>query len=77
MRFGMWAGWKAPQLPAHQFDFLLLLDDDPFGEASKHGVAPLDARELVAYLGGLPHLSVEGLMTIGPTRAGSEEARVR
>src|SRR5256885_10927506 len=39
MRFGMWAGWKAPQLPAHQFDFLLLLDDDPFGEASKHGVA--------------------------------------
>jgi pyridoxal phosphate enzyme (YggS family) len=44
----------------------VLVEVNTSGEASKHGVAPLDARELVAYLGGLPHLSVEGLMTIGP-----------
>ena len=44
----------------------VLVEVNTSGEASKHGVAPEGARELVAHVKGLPHLSLEGLMTIGP-----------
>ena len=44
----------------------VLVEVNTSGEASKHGVPPGDARGLVDYVRGLPHLSLEGLMTIGP-----------
>ena len=44
----------------------VLVEVNTSGEASKHGVAPHDARGLVDYVRALPHLSLEGLMTIGP-----------
>ena len=44
----------------------VLVEVNTSGEASKHGVRPDDARGLVDYVRGLPHLSLEGLMTIGP-----------
>jgi len=44
----------------------VLVEVNTSGEASKHGVAPEDARGLVEHVRGLPHLSLEGLMTIGP-----------
>jgi pyridoxal phosphate enzyme (YggS family) len=36
------------------------------GEASKTGVAPATARELVAYAAGLPGVALRGLMTMPP-----------
>jgi len=44
----------------------VLVEVNTSGETSKHGVSPDDARGLVDYVAGLPHLSLEGLMTIGP-----------
>ena len=44
----------------------VLVEVNTSGEASKAGVPPDDARGLVAHVKALPHLSLEGLMTIGP-----------
>jgi len=52
----------------------VLVEVNTSGEASKHGVAPGDARELVAHVKGLPHLSLEGLMTIGPVEGDPRDA---
>lgn len=45
------------------------------GEASKYGVAPEDAEDLVRAVAAAPHLSLCGLMTIGRLGASPEDAR--
>jgi len=53
----LWAG--GPPRP-------VLVQVNTSGEASKSGVEPGGLTELLDGIAGLPHLSVEGLMTIGP-----------
>jgi len=45
------------------------------GEATKFGVSPSEAAALVGRVGSLPHLNVQGLMTIGPFSSDPEESR--
>lgn len=45
------------------------------GEASKQGVTPGEARELVAEAGRRQHLRIAGLMTMAPFSADAEAAR--
>jgi len=45
------------------------------GDASKYGVAPEGARELLRRVRALDSLRLEGLMTIGPLHGGPEGAR--
>ncbi len=52
-----------------------LLEVNTSGEASKHGVSPMDAREAADKLMRLEGLAWEGLMTIGPLSGGEPEAR--
>ncbi len=44
-------------------------------EANKTGVLPEDVDELVGQFGKLPHIRVQGLMTMGPRFGDPEEAR--
>ena len=52
-----------------------LVEVNTTGEAAKHGVAPQAAAVLVQELTRLPHLTVRGLMTMGPL--GAEEKPTR
>ena len=45
------------------------------GEATKHGVAPAEALDLLRCLVETPGLSAAGLMTMGPLMGGAEGAR--
>jgi PLP dependent protein len=53
----------------------ILLQVNLAGEASKSGVAPEDAPALLEQVRCLPHLKVEGLMTMPPFFPEPEEAR--
>lgn len=44
-------------------------------ESSKTGMLPGDVEELVRHIAGLPHISVEGLMTMGPRFGDPEDSR--
>jgi pyridoxal phosphate enzyme (YggS family) len=44
----------------------VLVEVNTSGEAAKSGVAPADAPGLIVHLGQARHLSLEGLMTVGP-----------
>ena len=44
----------------------VLIEVNESGEASKSGVAPAEAAELVRAVAALPHVSVRGLMTMSP-----------
>ena len=50
----------------------VLIEVNVSGEASKSGVAPAEAAELVRAVAALPHASVRGLMTMAP--AGDAQA---
>ena len=52
-----------------------LLEVNTSGEASKHGVSPMDTPEAADKLMRLEGLAWEGLMTIGPLSGGEPEAR--
>jgi uncharacterized pyridoxal phosphate-containing UPF0001 family protein len=40
------------------------------GEPAKHGVSPQEAGAAAEAVAALPHLALEGLMTVGPLDAG-------
>ena len=44
-------------------------------EAKKSGVFPEETEDLIRQMAGLPHLSVQGLMTMGPPFGDPQEAR--
>lgn len=50
----------------------VLIEVNVSGEASKSGVAPAEAADLVRAVAALPHVSVRGLMTMAP--AGDAQA---
>ncbi len=52
-----------------------LVEVNTSGEASKFGVAPVGALDLLRAAGGLPGIELRGLMTIGPLSGGPEGAR--
>lgn len=45
------------------------------GEASKHGVAPVELEGVLEKILGLPGITIDGLMSIGPREGGLEAAR--
>jgi pyridoxal phosphate enzyme (YggS family) len=51
---------------AHGTPVRVLLQVNVAGEAQKNGCAPADAPALAAQVAALPHLALEGLMTIAP-----------
>jgi pyridoxal phosphate enzyme (YggS family) len=53
----------------------ILVQVNTSGESAKHGVPPASAGELIEFAAALPHLRLEGLMTIGPLSG--DEAAVR
>lgn len=53
----------------------VLVEVNTSGEASKAGVAPGEAVALAEYVARLPHLTLRGLMTIGPLVERAEDAR--
>ena len=53
----------------------VLLQVNVSGEASKEGVAPAEVLDMARRVVALPHLLVEGLMTIAPVTQNPEEAR--
>jgi PLP dependent protein len=53
----------------------VLLEVNVSGEASKQGADPEDASALARYVRGLPHLRLEGIMTMAPYADDPEEAR--
>src|SRR5947209_574131 len=53
----------------------VLLQVNVSGEASKEGVSPAEALEMARQIVVLPHLLVEGLMTIAPIWHNQEEIR--
>ncbi len=53
----------------------VLLEINLGGEASKSGIAPQDAKSVLAAVGEFPWLRIEGLMTIPPPTATAEAAR--
>ena len=53
----------------------VLLEVNIAGEASKAGFQPDALMRDLAILGGLPHLRIQGLMTIPPPTAQPEDAR--
>jgi pyridoxal phosphate enzyme (YggS family) len=63
-----YAGEKGVQLP-------VLLQVNVSGEASKEGMSPTDALGVARQIVALPHLKVEGLMTIAPLAQNPEDAR--
>jgi PLP dependent protein len=59
----------------HEHRFRVLLQVDLTRQAARHGVAPADAPALLATLRRLPHVHVEGLMTMAPFDPDAERAR--
>lgn len=55
--------------------FRTLVQVNVSGEASKYGVAPGDVARLVEAVRSLPHVRVEGLMTIAPLEAKPDRLR--
>jgi len=55
--------------------FPVLLQVNVSGEASKEGMSIAEAPEVARQILALPHIEVEGLMTIAPLVADPEEAR--
>ena len=53
----------------------ILIEVNTSGELAKHGVAPEAAEALVASARRLPHLQVQGLMTMAPIVSQPEQAR--
>lgn len=53
----------------------ILLEVNVAGEATKFGVRPQDAARLAERIGALPHLDLEGLMTVAPQVDHPEEVR--
>ncbi len=53
----------------------VLLQVNVAGEASKEGVSPAETLDMARQLVALPHLLVEGLMTIAPLAQNREETR--
>ncbi len=53
----------------------VLLEVNVWGEASKEGVSPTELPALAEKIIGLPHLRVQGLMTIAPYTEHPEEVR--
>jgi pyridoxal phosphate enzyme (YggS family) len=53
----------------------VLVEVNVSGEATKFGVAPEAVIRLIERVAGLPGLSLDGLMTVGPPVGGPEEAR--
>lgn len=62
------AGEQGKRLP-------ILLQVNVSGEESKEGMAPAEAPELARQIVTLPHLEVQGLMTIAPLVQNPEEVR--
>lgn len=63
-----YAGEKGVQLP-------VLLQVNVSGEASKEGMSPGGTLDVARQIAALPHLKVEGLMTIAPLAQNPEDAR--
>jgi PLP dependent protein len=55
--------------------FPVLIQVNVSGEATKHGVAPADTVTLLEATHALPHVRVEGLMTMAPYHEDPERAR--
>ena len=53
----------------------VLLQVNVSGEASKEGMPPTEALDIARQIVALPHLRVEGLMTIAPLASNPEETR--
>ena len=53
----------------------VLLQVNVSGEASKEGMSPAETPEMARQIVALPHLRVEGLMTIAPIAQNPEETR--
>lgn len=53
----------------------VLVEVNTSGEATKFGVKPEEALELIKCISGLPNIKVTGLMTIGPLVEDTEKAR--
>ena len=53
----------------------VLLEVNVAGEASKHGFAPSELEAALEQIAALPHLEVDGLMTIAPLVADAEAVR--
>jgi hypothetical protein len=53
----------------------VLVEVNVGGESAKHGVAPKNARDLVAFIRSSDHLRVEGMMTVPPWSEDPEESR--
>jgi hypothetical protein len=53
----------------------VLVEVNTSGEATKFGVRPNEAAELIRRIGAHPHLNVQGLMTIGPFSTDLEQSR--
>lgn len=58
-----------------QHVFNVLVEVNLSGEATKHGVPAEEAEALVRYAQSLPHLNVQGLMTMAPYSKDPEAAR--
>ncbi len=59
----------------HAHVFPVLVQVNVSGEASKHGVPPAALLDLVRHVDSLPHVRLEGLMTIAPYDPDPERAR--
>jgi PLP dependent protein len=59
----------------HEHVFPVLLQVNVAGEAQKYGVAPGDVAAVVRHVASLPHVRLEGLMTIAPYADDPEAAR--
>jgi len=53
----------------------VLLEVNVAGEAAKFGIAPAEAADLVAHVRSLPHVELEGLMTMAPYSDDPEASR--
>lgn len=53
----------------------VLLEVNVSGEATKHGFTPAELEEATRVIRAMPHLRVEGLMTMAPFVANPEETR--
>jgi PLP dependent protein len=53
----------------------ILLQVNVSGEASKEGITPAETPELARQIASLPHVEVQGLMTIAPLVQDAEETR--
>jgi hypothetical protein len=53
----------------------ILLEVNVAGEATKFGASPRDAARLADRIGGLPHIDLQGLMTVAPQAEDPDEVR--